>query len=73
MLSVKQKKSRNEHRSYNYIKRLVDDNSIIKNSIKHKHVGKHDTNQLDGEQRHTGFDYHEYDVPKVGTPGWVQS
>ena len=29
-------------------------------------------NQLDGKQRHTGFDYYEYDMPKFGIPGWAQ-
>ena len=35
--------------------------------------GKHDANQLDGKQRHTRFNYYEYDMPKFGTPGWAQS
>ena len=34
---------------------------------------KHDANQLDGKQRHTGFDYYEYNLPKFGIPGWAQS
>ena len=34
---------------------------------------KHNGNQLDGKERHTGFDYNEYDMPKFGTPGWAQS
>ena len=36
-------------------------------------AGKHEANQLDGEQRHTRFDYYEDDMPKFGTPGgWAQ-
>ena len=34
--------------------------------------GKHGANQLDGEQRQSGFDYYEYNMPKFGTPGWAQ-
>ena len=29
---------------------------------------KHEANQLDGKQRHIGFNYFEYDMPKFGTP-----
>ena len=29
-------------------------------------AGNHDANNLDGKQRHTGFNYYEYDVSKPG-------
>ena len=40
--------------------------------LKSKQAGNHDANQLDGKQRHTGFDYYEYDMLKFGTPGWAE-
>jgi hypothetical protein len=64
------------YRSHNYIKHFVDKIDNVKNinpSLPvHWLVGirKHDdANQLDDKQRHTGFDYYEYDMPKFGTPG----
>ena len=39
----------------------------------HWQVEKHDANQLDGKQRHTGFDYYEYNMPKFCTPSWAPS
>ena len=63
------------NRSYNYIKRLVDRNGIItsnKGPIRCQD-GKQEANQLDGKQRHAGFDYYEYNMPMFGTPGWVRS
>ena len=59
--------------SYNYIKRLVDSNNIITstNGSLHRQDEKYETNQLDGEQRHTRFDYYEYNVLKFGTPSWL--
>ena len=35
-------------------------------------AANYDADQLDGKQPHTGFDYYEYDMPKIGTPGWAQ-
>ena len=54
---------------------MVDSNGIIasNNGPLHWQDGKHEANQLDGKQRHTGFDYYEYNMPKFVTPGWVQS
>ena len=66
------------NRSYNHIKRLVDNNDEVHKNLKtwrrrpyHKWIqaGNHDSNQLDGKQRHTRFNYYEYDMPKFGTPG----
>ena len=64
------------NRSYNHIKSLVDNNDKIESNQRHlrsrlklNQAGNHDANQLDGKQRHTGFDYYEYDMPKFGTPG----
>ena len=85
MLSVKKEVEMN--RSYNHIKHLVDTHDwLIYQSEAISHVTirrlwrqcinfavKHDANQLDGKQRHTGFDYYEYDMPKFGTPGWAHS
>ena len=64
-------------RSYhNHIKHLVDRNDkVIDISRRRLHwqVVEHDANQLDGKQRHAGFDYYEHDMPKFGTPGRAQS
>ena len=53
------------NRSYNHVKHLVDTNDYI-NTIDswrlHWQAVKHDANQLDGKQCHTGFDYYEYDM-----------
>ena len=66
------------NRSYNYIKNLVDNNDEVqgnpktwrrRSSLNFYQAGNHDTNQLDGKQRHTGFNYYEYDMPKFGTSG----
>ena len=57
----------------------MDNNDIFKNNTIQWRVrqlldsGKYDANQLDSKQRHTGFDYYEYSMPKFGAPGWVQS
>ena len=64
------------NKSNNHIKHLVDNNEVV-NGQKHWRgcYGlslydqlKHDANQLDDKQRHTRFDYYEYDMPKFGTP-----
>ena len=67
-------------RSYNHIKYFVDNNEEVKSKRHpygltwHKRQGiKHKANQLDEKQRHTRFDYYEYDMPKSGTPSWAQS
>ena len=65
-------------RSYNHIKHLVDNIKVVKNKTHrpgchelelrlHQAHEKHGVNQLDDKQRHTGFDYCEYDMPKFGT------
>ena len=66
-------------RSYNHIKHFVDNNDYLQTNCKtwrrrskFNEAGNHDANQLDGKQRHTGFDYYEYDVPKFGTAGRTQ-
>ena len=68
------KKSWKINRFYNHNNHLVDTNGQV-NSVRQLHwqVGKHDANQLNGKQRHTGFNYYEYGMPKCGTPGWAQS
>ena len=61
---------------------FVEENSLASPtcSVKSKHhdsnlstkwqYGKYDSKKLTGKQRHTGFDYYEYDIPKCGsTPG----
>ena len=69
------------NRSYNHIKRLVDTNDEVHSNLKtwsrrpclkFKQGGNYDANQLDGKQRHTRFNYYEYDVLKFGTPGRAQ-
>ena len=63
------------NRSYNHINHLVDRNDIIitfKSPLHWQDV-KHEENQLDDKQRHTRFDYYEYNVSKLGTPCWAQS
>jgi hypothetical protein len=60
------------NRYYNHIKHLIDTDRQVKSeksSRTQSQAGKHDANQLDCKQRHTGFDYYEYDGPKFGTPG----
>ena len=56
------------NRSYNHIKHLVDTNEEVK-SNRHRpgvcvwsHDRKDQANYLDDKQRHTGFDYYEYDM-----------
>ena len=69
------------NRSYNHIKHFVDTTDYKKSSSDiavlsprcHVQVANYGANQLDDEQRHTGFDYYEYDMPKCGIPGWTQS
>ena len=67
-------------RYYNQIKRLVERNDEGQSFFETwrrlhgpKFKGDHDHN-LDGKQRHTGFDYYEYTLPKFVTPGggWAQ-
>ena len=72
MLSVKQNKVE-VVRSYNHIKHLVDTNEQVVDSFIRRQDVKHEANQLDGKQCHTGFYYYEYDMPEFGTPGWTQS
>ena len=65
------------NRSYNHVKHFVDNKDVV-DSKNHRHGChellwlrdhlKHEANQLDDKQRHTGFDYYEYDMPKFGTP-----
>ena len=65
------------NKSYNYIEHLgntanYDWTWIIGGSSIGRKI-KYGANQLDGKQRHTGFDHYECDMPKFGTPGWTQS
>ena len=68
------------NRSYNHIEHFVDTNDKVQNDNKTsslriracRHAGKHDANQLDGKQRHAGFDHYEYDMLKFVIPGWAQ-
>ena len=69
------------NRSYDHIKYFVH-NIEVEKRIKHwpggilptwLHDPKHHANQLDDKQRHTRFDYYEYDIPKIGTPSWAQT
>ena len=69
------------NRSYNHVKCLVDTDDEVRSnyntwrrlltlhSLKFSQAGNHDADQLDGKQRHTGFNNNEYDIPKFGTPG----
>ena len=59
------------NRFYNHIKHLVETNRYVSGISRplQWQVGNHEANQLDGKQRHTGFDYYEYDMLKFGTPG----
>ena len=60
--------------TYNHIKHLVDTNDEVKSSNRHcRHGDKHEANQLDGKQQHSGFDYYEYDMLKFVTSGCAQS
>ena len=62
------------NRFYNHIEHFVNSNDEGKITIRHRRqVDKRKANQLDGKQHHTGFDYHEYDMPKCGTLIWAQS
>ena len=65
---------------YSHIKHSVDTSdyyyvvkiqSILRLGL-HCQNGEHEANQLDGKQRHTGFNYNEYDMPKFGILGWAQ-
>ena len=69
------------NRYYIHINHLVDTSdyvyvvktySILRFGL-HCQDGKHEANQLDGKQRHTGFNYYEYYMPKFGILGWAQS
>ena len=57
--------------SYNHIEHFIDSNDIITsiNGPLHWQNGKHEANQLDGQQRHARFDYYEHNVPKFAPPG----
>ena len=63
--------------SYNHIKHFVDTNEVLKSNILQPgvwiHEPKHHANYLDYKQRHTGFDYYEYDMPKFGISSWAQT
>ena len=69
------------NRSYNHIKHLVNNNDIVKSSKQlpdnsewvHDPNLKQQSNQLDDKQRHSGFDYYEYNMLKFGTPSGAQS
>ena len=59
---------------------MVDSNNNVIDSLEsrlllhwHWYIKQQDPDQLDGKQRHTGFDYYEHDIPKFVTPGWAQS
>ena len=65
--------------SYNHIKHLADSNEVVISKIQRpgfqcqglaclQDHEKHEANQLDDKQRHTRFDYYEYDMLKFGTP-----
>ena len=66
------------NRSYNHITHINDSIGVLKSSQQWhrsrgltwyiRHGVKHGANQLDDEQRHTGFDYYECDMSKFGTP-----
>ena len=58
------------NRSYNHIKHFADRKDVVKSQ--RYYAGeirnwmrdpKHHANQLDDKQRHTRFDYYEYDMP----------
>ena len=64
--------------SCNHIKHFIDTNKVLK-SKEHRPGclvdltwlrarDKYHAKQLDDKQRHTGFNYYEYDMPKFGTP-----
>ena len=66
------------NRSHNHIKQYVDSIDKVQSNystwrslecLKFNQAGNHDASQLDGKQRHTRFDYYEYDTLKFGTPG----
>ena len=71
------------NRSYNHIKHFIDNKDVVR-SKNHRPGShelnwhpdrrlKHDANQLDDKQHHTGFDYYEYNMLKFTTPGWAQT
>ena len=58
-------------RSYNHIQHVVDNKGVItsdRGPLQWQDV-KHDANQMDDKQCHTGFDYYEYDMMKFGAVG----
>ena len=72
------------NRSYNHIKRLVDNIEAVKSNKHRPGPGcpelrwhqvreKQGANQLDDKQCHTGFNYYEYDMPKFSTPSRAQN
>ena len=62
---------------------MVDNSDKVNGNIKTKLLLRvqwqwydklqHETNQLYGKQRHTGFNYYEYDMPKFVILSWAQS
>ena len=69
------------NRYYNHINHFVDTNDYFHSNANTSTLRQHclwqdlehEAKQLDGKQRHTWFNYYEYDMPKFGTPdGWVQ-
>ena len=60
------------NRAYNHITYFTDNKDIVKSrrqrrrGLIHQDRVKHHANQLDDKQRHTGFDYYEYDMPIFG-------
>jgi hypothetical protein len=70
MSSVKQR-----CRKYNHIKHLVDTNEYDISIIRRLGwlIVKHEATYLDGKQCHTGFDYYDNDMSKLGTPSCAQS
>ena len=69
----------NEQRELNnHIKHLVDKYDQVHSNyktwrhlsrLKLNQAGNYDANQMDGKQRHAGFNYYEYDMLKFGIPG----
>ena len=71
------------NRSYNHVKHFVENSDVVKSNrhwpgaivsdFDRPQDPKHHVNELDDKQRHTGFDYYEYDMPYFGTSSWIQS
>ena len=70
------------NRTYNHIKHLVErndqiesyNNTLGRKRTRYEQAGKHHANQVNGKQRHSGFDYYyESDMLIIGSPGgWAQ-